>query len=271
MNDDTATITYVGHATTLIEIDGLRVLTDPIFRNRVLHLQRRGGTTPERDWIAGLDAVLISHLHWDHVDLPSLDLLDPVTPLLVPSGSGALFRKQGFADIREMEIGQRLTLGALTIEAVFAEHDGGRLFSGLNAASQGFLLHGSQTIYFAGDTDLFTEMDAISDSLDIALLPVWGWGPTLGPGHLNPYRAALALRMLTPRVAIPIHWGTFHPIGLQYLRPSFLNDPPRSFARFARQLAPGVQVSVIEPGRSLQVHGSSQGDHHPQPPEQRRP
>lgn len=254
MNDDTAaTITYVGHATTLIEIDGLRILTDPIFRNRVLHLQRRASASPERAWSTGLDAVLISHLHWDHVDLPSLTRLDPHTPLLVPAGSGSLFRKEGFTDVREVESGQRCTLGSLTIEAVRAQHDGGRLFSGLEAESLGFVLHGGQTVYFAGDTDLFPEMEDICDDMDIALLPVWGWGPTLGPGHLNPYRAALALRMLMPRVAIPIHWGTFHPIGLQYLRPSFLDEPPHSFARFARQLAPAVQVPIIEPGMSIRI------------------
>jgi L-ascorbate metabolism protein UlaG (beta-lactamase superfamily) len=89
--------------------------------------------------------------------------------------------------------------------------------------------------------------------LDLALLPVWGWGPTLGIGHLNPERAARALALLRPRLAIPIHWGALAPIGLHWLRPRFLIDPPYAFQEYAKVLAPEVQVRILLPGESLSL------------------
>ena len=106
-------------------------------------------------------------------------------------------------------------------------------------------------MYFAGDTDLFPGMADIAPGLDVALLPIWGWGPTLGAGHLDPLRAAEALVMLRPRLAIPIHWGTYAPaVMLRAFRRSFLARPPHDFVRAARRLAPDVQVRVLAPGGS---------------------
>jgi L-ascorbate metabolism protein UlaG (beta-lactamase superfamily) len=112
----------------------------------------------------------------------------------------------------------------------------------------GYVFHGDSAVYFAGDTDLFPEMSDIHGALDVALLPVWGWGPTLGHGHLTPKRAAESLAMLRPRAAIPIHWGTFAPLGLGWLRPRFLTAPPHEFASHASDVAPDVKVHVVHPG-----------------------
>lgn len=240
-------LTYIGHATTLIELDGMRLLTDPLLRQRVWHL-RRQKTPIQPGWYQNLDAVLISHLHWDHLDLPSLKLLDRDTHLIVPRGLGRLLRRNGFRHLQELSIGQTTSVGPLILTATYADHDCARLRFGRAADCLGFIINGSHTVYFAGDTDLFPEMAGLVDDLDLALLPVWGWGPTLGPGHMNPYRAAQALRLLTPRLAIPIHWGTLHPIGLNWLNPRFLSDPPHLFANFAATLAPEVQVHILPPG-----------------------
>lgn len=207
-------ITYVGHATLLIEINGVRLLTDPLLRDRVGFLYRQG--TPIKliwkqlgyKWL-DIDAVLISHLHWDHVDLPSLHLLDRMTHLIVPRGGANLFAKLGFQHISELSVHERVQVGTISVEGTYAKHNGSRIPFIQSADCLGFLIHGDQQIYFAGDTDLFPEMATLSDDLDVALLPVWGWGPTLRGGHLDPYRAAQALTMLRPRIAIPIHWGTF--------------------------------------------------------------
>lgn len=243
-------LTYIGHATILIEIDGLRLLTDPVLRSRIWHLRRRQ-TAIRESWYQNLDAVLISHLHWDHLDLPSLKLLDDTTQLIVPPGAAQMLRRRGFKHVRELPVDQSLALGQVTITATYALHNGTRFRFGPASDSLGFIIHGSQTIYFAGDTDLFPEMAGLADQLDIALLPVWGWGPTLGPGHLDPYRAALALQMLTPSLAIPIHWGTLHPLGFDWLDPAFLKEPPHTFARHASQLAPQVNVQILPPGGSI--------------------
>jgi len=247
-------ITYIGHATTLIETGGLRLLTDPVLRNWVWHLHR-GQTTVEADWYQKIDAVLISHLHWDHLDLPSLKLLERNTRLIVPRGAGLYMAQQGFTNIEELGVDQSITLGQTDIRATYAHHDGARSpFSGLAADSLGYLIRNRHTIYFAGDTDLFPEMTGLTNNrLDVALLPVWGWGPTLGHGHMDPYQAARALQLLRPKVAIPIHWGTFFPFGLRWLMPQFLTNPPKQFEQYATRLAVGVQTKIVEPGQSLIV------------------
>jgi len=116
-------------------------------------------------------------------------------------------------------------------------------------------------VYFAGDTDLFPEMANLSDELDVALLPVWGWGPKLGVGHLTPERAAEALTLLWPRVAVPIHWGTLRPLAIGKIASNFLAEPPLAFRKHAAQLAPEVQVEILAPGRSLSLKGAVQDAH----------
>ena len=109
------------------------------------------------------------------------------------------------------------------------------------------LIAASQPVYFAGDTDLFDAMAELRGSVALALLPVWGWGPRLGPGHLDPERAARAAAMIAPEVAIPIHWGTFAPVwpGGRLADPA---RPAREFERLTNRYAPSVEVRVLAPG-----------------------
>jgi L-ascorbate metabolism protein UlaG (beta-lactamase superfamily) len=124
----------------------------------------------------------------------------------------------------------------------------------VHADAIGFVLNGvGGTVYFAGDTDLFDGMAEVDDALDVALLPIAGWGPTLGSGHLGPREAAIALSRLRPRRAVPIHWGTLYPFGLRYRRRRVLADPPHAFARHAAELAPDVDVRVLAPGEALSL------------------
>lgn len=240
-------IVFLGHATVLIELDGVRLLTDPLLRARVAHLRRQ--TPPVAGTLtAGVDAVLISHMHHDHLDLASLTLLGRDVQMLVPTGAGEWLRHRGFERVRELAVGEEANVGALAVVAVAARHDGRRL-GGPRAETVGFLVRGRHTIYFAGDTECFPEMSSLSLSLDVALLPVAGWGPTLGPGHMDPLEAARAARLLRPRLAIPIHWGTLLPIGFVRHRGARLGDPPRRFAEHVARLAPDVEVRVLAPGQ----------------------
>jgi L-ascorbate metabolism protein UlaG (beta-lactamase superfamily) len=116
----------------------------------------------------------------------------------------------------------------------------------------GYRVSGSAQVYFAGDTDIFEGMSSLSPGLDVALLPVAGWGPRLPPGHLDPLRAAEALRLLRPRVAVPIHWGTYRRIGLSR-KPAVLREPAETFARLAAELAPDVDVRVVPVGGALDL------------------
>ncbi|HEX7246166.1 MAG TPA: MBL fold metallo-hydrolase [Solirubrobacterales bacterium] len=262
-------VTYVGHATVLAELGGVRLLTDPVLRSRVGPL-RRHGTSPAPDVASGLDAVLISHLHRDHADLPSLRRIDRRVPVLAPPGAGRLLARQGFSDVRELVPGESSGVGAVTVTAVEARHEVSgrnplpvRLFRDMTgkgapeasrgAGAVGFLIEGrGRRVYFAGDTDLFEGMERLGP-LDLALLPVWGWGPTLGPGHLDPERAARAAALISPRIAVPIHWGTLYPLGLGRLRPGPLRAPPSELARRVAELAPQVEVRVLAPGESTSL------------------
>lgn len=243
-------IVFLGHASALIEVEGVTLLTDPLLRARVAHL-RRVAPAVEREAVAKVDAVLISHLHLDHLDLASLRALGRDVPLLVPAGAGDWLRRRGFAAVSELRVGETAVVGGLAVAAVEARHDHRRHpGSGLRASPLGFLLSGRRTVYFAGDTELFQGMGELADGLDVALLPVGGWGPTLGPGHMDPLDAARAVVLLAPRLAIPIHWGTMIPLIARRRQAERLGDPPRLFAEHVRRLAPEVEVRVLGPGEA---------------------
>lgn len=247
----TSTITYIGHATVLIELNGQRILTDPILRDRVTLLQRRGQPIDHATF-QNLDAVLISHLHYDHLDLPSLRMLGHHTRLIVPRGSARLFQRHGFQRVEEIYLDEVAMVGGVTVRATYAKHSHFRHPFGLRTHCLGFIIAGAHEIYFPGDTDLFPGMAQLSDTLDVALLPVWGWGPTLGPGHMDPLQAAKTLPLLRPRLAIPIHWGSLHPWGFDKINPRrFLTEPPYAFVRHAAVFAPHVKTQIVEPGNSV--------------------
>jgi L-ascorbate metabolism protein UlaG (beta-lactamase superfamily) len=244
-------VRWIGHSTVLISLDGTRLLTDPLLRRRTAHLRRRAPLVPVT--AEGVDAVLLSHAHYDHLDLPSLRLLGRSVPIVAPIGLGSLLRRRGFTSVHEMEPGDVHEVGALRIEATLAAHDGARPPFPERAPALGFAVHGSRRLYFAGDTDLFPEMAGLIPDLDLALVPIWGWGPSLGRGeHLDPDRAAEAVALLRPRIAVPIHWGTYAPvyIGVRRAR-AFLEEPPVAFTRAASEKAPGVAVRILAPGETL--------------------
>jgi L-ascorbate metabolism protein UlaG (beta-lactamase superfamily) len=152
----------------------------------------------------------------------------------------------------ELGRGEELSVGAVDVVATDAEHSARRGLIGTEILAVGYLISGSVRVYFPGDTDLFAGMRDLQPGLDVALLPVAGWGPRLGPGHLDAARAAEALRLLQPRVAIPIHWGTYRRVGLNR-DPAVLREPAESFARLAAETAPEVEVTILEPGESSEV------------------
>jgi L-ascorbate metabolism protein UlaG (beta-lactamase superfamily) len=233
---------FIGHSAVVVELDGVRLLTDPVTRARVGPL-RRVEPVPARERVRDIDAVLISHLHWDHLDVPSLRALGRDLPLFVPAGSGVWMRGVGFEDVRELAVGGEAQLGGVVVRAVPAIHSGYRPPLGPTAPPLGFVIRGSRTVYFAGDTDLFDGMGELGEPIDLALIPVWGWGPTLGRGlHLDPLRAARSLRLIRPRAAVPIHWGTYWPHALGRVFPERLVEPPAAFVEYAAELAPDVRT-----------------------------
>jgi L-ascorbate metabolism protein UlaG (beta-lactamase superfamily) len=256
---------FLGHSTVRVELAGKTVLTDPLLTRRLGPLRRVVAPLAPSAW-AGVDLVLISHLHNDHLHLRSLRLLGRSTPIVVPRGAGRWLTRQGFTAVEELTPGESLTDGGLTVTATHADHAahrwGPRLTHGPHAPAVGHLLSGGgTTVYAAGDTDLFPGMtDLGTEGIDVALLPVWGWGPSLGPGHLDPAGAAAAVQQLRPHVAVPVHWGTFAVAGLTSL-PSpwrarmraLLAEPPRRFAAAVAAAGPAPHIALTAPGSVVEL------------------
>jgi L-ascorbate metabolism protein UlaG (beta-lactamase superfamily) len=244
-------LTWYGHATTLVE-DVARVLTDPVLTGSLVHLHRRAGLSP-RDLVPCIDAVLVSHLHSDHLHLPSLALLPAGTPVLLPRGAASLLRRLPVRPV-EVSAGDVVPVGGAEVVVVPAVHDATRWpFGRVRGEAVGYVLNGHGATYFAGDTLAFPGMAQLHPSLDVALLPVGGWGPWLRGSHLTPRTAAGCLPLLGPRVCVPIHYGTFWPRGMSRVRPHVFHQPGQHFAEHARETAPGVEVRVLPPGTSTTV------------------
>lgn len=241
-------LTYVGHATVLIELAGIRVLTDPLLRAGILHVRRRV-PPPVASALEPLDAILISHAHHDHLDPGSLRRLAGACPVIVPRGCAAAVRDAGAPDARELAVGERVAIGGVAIEALHAEHDGRRYPWGPQRPALGYLLDGPTRVYFAGDTDLFDGMSKLAGRVDVAALPIWGWGPRVPAGHLDPERAAEAVTRIRPRVAVPIHWGTLRAFGAQ--RGLHPHAPAQAFAELVAEAAPATSVRILAPGTRM--------------------
>jgi L-ascorbate metabolism protein UlaG (beta-lactamase superfamily) len=245
-----ARITFLGHSTVLIEVDELRILTDPMLAQWLGPIRRHHAPVPD-ELFADIDAIFVSHAHQDHLHVPSLRRVPGKPTLLVPRGLAPVVRSVGLPVV-EVGIGEALTIDRVSVEITYAEHAGRRLPFGPDAVAIGCVIRGSRNVYFAGDTDVFDGMASFGE-LDVALLPVWGWGPRLGPGHMNPTRAAQAAAIIRPRIAVPIHWGTLYPLGAKQIDPGPLNEPGAAFAEACRWRAPGVDVRVIPVGGTLEL------------------
>ena len=252
MTETRARITYVGHSTVLVDLDGVKLLTDPLLRQRIVHLRRAAKL--DMRVVRGVDAVLVSHLHFDHLDVPSLQRLGRELPLVVPRGGAAgLLRRRGFRSLTEVEEGERLTIGPVTVRATHAVHSDERRPLGAKGEPLGFVVEGSRSIYFAGDTELFDGMADIGP-VDVALLPIWGWGRSLGRGHMDPGQAVEAAVRIRPSLVIPIHWGTYFPAqeGLRGA-PGYVAEPAKEFVSLMRERAPEIEVRVLEPGGATEL------------------
>lgn len=245
--------TWFGHATLLLETGGVRLLTDPVLRGRLAHLRRHAPRMPP----PVADAVLVSHVHQDHLDRPSLRLVaGSRTAVVVPRGAERLVAGLGFTTVTTLLAGEAADVGGVEIRAVAAWHEARRRPGSPVVPSLGFVV---DRAWFAGDTGLDPAMEDLRGEVDVAFVPVWGWGPSLGPGHMDPDEAARAVALVAPAIAVPIHWGTFLPLGLGRRHVELLTEPPLRFAAEVARIAPATTVVIPDIGVPLELGGPQPG------------
>ena len=256
-------VTWLGHSTVVLDLDGVRLVADPLVRRHAGILRRRGLQPFGSAW-AGADAVLLSHLHHDHAEVGSLRFFRDV-PMYTAPANAAWVRRKGF-DGRGLEDGQWAPLGRdgqVEVRLVKAIHEARPMPHRPNAAN-GHLVRGpSGVAWVAGDTELFAEMAQLADlagaRIDLAIVPVGGWGPRLSAGHMGPEEAAAACAMSGAAWAVPVHWQTLHvPGGHRWPRGWMDAAGPRFEAAMAR-VAPQCQAAVLAVGDSLTLPGDHGG------------
>jgi L-ascorbate metabolism protein UlaG (beta-lactamase superfamily) len=211
-------LTWAGHASWVVRIGGMTVLTDPVWSRRILATPAR--VTPVGvawELLPRVDAVVISHNHYDHLDLPTLRRLPRETPLLVPAGLAAWCRRRGFAAVTEFDWWEAADIGGVRFEFVPAHHWSRRtLTDTCRTLWGGWVLaddHGPR-VYFAGDTGYghwFAEIGRRHPGIDVALLPIGAYEPRslLRSVHTDPEEAVRACVEVGARAMAPMHWATF--------------------------------------------------------------
>lgn len=264
--DDAAplAVTWLGHATALVEIDGYRVLTDPVFSQRCspsdaigprrLHPPPAGlGSLP------AVDAIVVSHDHYDHLDIDTITALarSQRAPFVVPLGVGAHLRAWGVSSRRVIELdwGESTEMGSLTLSCTPARHFSGRFLARNQTLWASWVIAGpDHRVYFGGDsgfTSSFGSIGAEFGPFDITLLPIGAYNSAWPDVHMNPeeaVRAHLDLNGGPSGLFVPIHWGTFR------LAPHPWAEPVERLLIAAADA--GVEVAVPCPGGRAQP-----GDH----------
>lgn len=216
--DDTVRVTWAGHASTILQMGGKTLLLDPVWSDSLPGGVRRI-TPPGVAWsgLPKVDAVLVSHNHYDHLDLPTLRRLPADTPIFVPHGVGDWLRAKGFSAVTDLDWHQGAPLGGLTITLVPAHHWSRRGWRDANHTLWGGWVvedAAGRKAYFAGDTGyghFFGEIGRRHPGIDVAILPIGAYAPKRynGGAHMDPEQAVRAFQELGARVMVPVHWGTF--------------------------------------------------------------
>ena len=229
--------TWVGHSSVVLQIDGLTLLCDPVWSKRLA-----GGlvvpryTPPGIPWSAvpRVDALLVSHNHYDHLDAPTIQRIPRSTPVFCPLKVGTWFRARGFDAVTELSWWEAAKFGGHTITCVPAQHFSGRTgFDRDRTLWGGYVVEGREgsVAYFAGDSGYFSGFREIGDRfsrIHLAMIPAGAYEPRwfMAPVHVDPAEAGQAFLDVRARAMMPIHWGTFR------LADEPIDEPPRALAKW---------------------------------------
>ena len=260
------TVRWLGHASVVLDLpvaDGpsgrtrrVRLLTDPLLQRHAGLLRRRGPRPRSAHWDDPA-AVLVSHLHHDHAELGSLDLVAGVPVVTAPSNARWL-RRHGVRAVGLPEGTWWSVPGSrVAVRTVTAVH-GHRPMPHRPNVAVGFLVVGpSARVWFAGDTEPFGQMTDLprlaGGPIDLALVPVGGWGPRLSGGHMDPVQAARAVAVVGAAAAVPVHWGTLHAPVSRRLPPGWMDVAGPAFATAVARQASGCVVHVLAPGEQVRL------------------
>jgi len=254
-------VTYIGHATLLLELDGRRILTDPNFDSRLGRVLAR--VSPPGiglEELPPLDGMLLTHAHADHLSFDSLARLPQDIPLLAPPPLARWLARGSYPRARALAPGEFADLRGVTVHAAAARHVGSRYVADRwrGAANMYLLETPSATVFFAGDTALTPEthrmvadrLHAAGRALDVALLPIghapW-WKPGFRRGHLTSEDALTLFERLDARVMIPYHWGTFNHVT------STAFDAITRLRGLLSTYNRSEDVRILEPGESYSL------------------
>ncbi|HTE56710.1 MAG TPA: MBL fold metallo-hydrolase [Kofleriaceae bacterium] len=244
-----ASVTWIGHASALVDLGGERVLIDPLGRRRC----REAGE---------YQAILITHAHVDHLNRWTLSSLDRSARVVVPRGAAGLVADLGFADVREVEPGDQIAVGRLDIAAVPTRHDPGRWRKGDGPTCAGYVItRNGLAVHHAGDVDMsdFSVFEDLGKQyrLDATLLPIGGLLPVwyyrwrkaaLDRGiHIDPDTALAIAQRIGARAMVPVHWGTVH------LRLGPPGAPRRRLEKVAATGGAADLVRVLGHGEALSL------------------
>ncbi|MCX5745970.1 MAG: MBL fold metallo-hydrolase, partial [Proteobacteria bacterium] len=246
-------VTWLGHSTMLLEMDGLRVLTDPVFGTRLgpvpsIMGPRRFHAAPVTiAQLPALDAILVSHDHYDHLCKSSWQELAKLrVPVVTSLGVGMLLEKFGVEPrlVTELDWYETATIGGVGFTATPSQHFSGRLDSARNSTlwSSWVIETARRKVFFSGDTGLTPEFRAIAERFgrfDLTMLEIGAWHPAWGSIHLGPENALTAFEMLGGGTLMPVHWSTFD-LGLHPWAQPAETLVERAAARGARIVTPRI-------------------------------
>ncbi|TLY28084.1 MAG: Zn-dependent hydrolase [Ignavibacteria bacterium] len=258
-DDSTITAAWIGHATVLINFYGTKIITDPVFSERAGPSFFRLGTFgPKRlvspalgiDELPPLDLILISHAHFDHLDIPSLRRLGKNIPIVTAKNTGDIFDVLGQKSVRELDWGEAVTEGDLEIEGLRVNHFGwrfpwekdrskgdkdGRSFNGYLISKKG------RHIVFGGDTayhERFKDLGEQNIPIDLAILPIGAYDPWIYV-HANPEQAVAMANHMRANSILPVHWHTF------MLSNEPVDEPIERLRQAVAQHSPSIAVDMI--------------------------
>jgi L-ascorbate metabolism protein UlaG (beta-lactamase superfamily) len=244
-------VRWLGHSTVVLDLDGSRIVSDPLLRANNWPLRRRG-VVPTVGWWSGSRVVLLSHLHHDHTELSSLRMLGDV-PILSSEVNAGWLRRRGLRGVALPDDWFQVAPDLPDFRLVKAVHHSRPMPHRPNGANGHLVRSDTTCVWLAGDTDLYPEIadfPALAGrDIDLAVVPIAGWGPRLSAGHMGPHEAALACAWSGARWALPVHWGTLHP-PVMHRFGGWIDRPLPEFVDALAREAPACELVRLSPGEA---------------------